>query len=291
MIKTKKMNSHMKKIHMGNFEIGGSEPFVLIAGPCVIEDEVQTRNIAVFLKDLTEKLEIPFIFKASYDKANRTSKDSFRGPGIKEGLNIIKRIKKELGIPTLSDVHRFEEIDMAAEVLDVVQVPAFLCRQTDFVMEIAQKARIINIKKGQFLAPMDVEHVLSKASATGNNNIMITERGTSFGYNNLVVDFRGFPLVRNMGHPVIFDATHSVQLPGGAGTISAGERDMVSYLSRAAVAVGVDGIFFEVHPDPEKARCDGANSLCLDSLEAILRILKKIDNITKREVLESEGVL
>lgn len=281
MTKNGKKVHNMKKIRVGNFVIGGNAPFVLIAGPCVIENRNQTRNIAVFLKDLSENLEIPFIFKASYDKANRTSKDSFRGPGIKEGLSILGKIKKEFGVPILSDVHRFDEIDMAADTLDIVQVPAFLCRQTDFIMEIAKKARIINIKKGQFLAPMDIEHVISKASVTGNKNIMITERGTSFGYNNLVVDFRGFPLMRNMGYPLIFDATHSVQLPGGAGHASGGERDMVPYLSRAAVAVGVDGLFFEVHPDPKMARCDGANSLYLDSLQGILRVLKKIDKVVK----------
>jgi 2-dehydro-3-deoxyphosphooctonate aldolase (KDO 8-P synthase) len=271
----------MKKIRVGDFVIGGNTPFVLIAGPCVIEDKNKTRSIAAFLKDLTEKLEIPLIFKASYDKANRTSKDSFRGLGIKEGLNILGKIKKEFGVPILSDVHRFDEINMATDILDIVQVPAFLCRQTDFIIEIARKARVINIKKGQFLAPMDVEHVISKASMTGNENIMITERGTSFGYNNLVVDFRGFPLMRKMGYPVIFDATHSVQLPGGAGTASGGERDMVPYLSRAAVAVGIDGLFFEVHPDPQRALCDGANSLYLDSLQGILRLLKKIDKVVK----------
>lgn len=271
----------MKQIALDDFVIGGGAPFVLIAGPCVIEDEEKTRFIAGFLKSLTEELDIPFIFKASYDKANRTSKDSYRGPGIDEGLRILARIKEEYGIPILSDVHRFEEITKASEILDVVQVPAFLCRQTDFVCEIARKARIINIKKGQFLAPWDVANILAKASSVNNENIIITERGTSFGYNNLVADFRCLPIMGAMGYPVVFDATHSVQLPGGRGTVSDGQRDMVPYLARAAVAVGIDGLFLEVHPNPECAPCDGPNSLYLDSLYDLLSTLKKIDKIVK----------
>jgi 2-dehydro-3-deoxyphosphooctonate aldolase (KDO 8-P synthase) len=216
----------MKQIRLHDFAIGGGAPFVLIAGPCVIEDERQTHEIARYLKDLTESLDIPFIFKASYDKANRTSFASFRGPGCREGLAILARIKEELNIPVLSDVHRFEEIEAACAVLDVVQVPAFLCRQTDFVAEIARQARIINIKKGQFLSPWEVGNIVKKAEEAGSSSIMITERGASFGYNNLVVDFRSFPILRAMGYPVVFDGTHSVQLPGGAGTASGGQRDM-----------------------------------------------------------------
>ncbi|MBN1382888.1 MAG: 3-deoxy-8-phosphooctulonate synthase [Deltaproteobacteria bacterium] len=271
----------MKQIKLENFVIGDGAPLVLIAGPCVIEDEDQTIHIARFLKKLTGELAIPFIFKASYDKANRTSKDSYRGPGIDQGLKILAGIKKDLQVPVLSDVHRFEEIDRAAEVLDIVQVPAFLCRQTDFVVEIAKKAKIVNIKKGQFLAPWDVANILNKALVGNNDNIIITERGTSFGYNNLVADFRCLPIMAAMGYPVIFDATHSVQLPGGSGTSSGGQRDMVPYLSRAAVAVGVDGLFWEVHPDPERALCDGPNSLYLDSLYELLSSLKKIDQVVK----------
>ncbi len=225
-------------------------------------------EIARYLKELTGKLEIPFIFKASYDKANRTSRDAYRGPGLIRGLEILEKIREELDIPVLSDVHRFEEIEPAARVLDVLQIPAFLCRQTDFVVEVARKARAVNIKKGQFLAPWDAAHVLEKAAAAGNANLMLTERGVSFGYNNLVVDFRAFPILREMGYPVIFDATHSVQLPGGAGKASGGDRRMVPCLARAAVAAGIDGLFLEVHPDPDRALCDGPNSLALDSLPA-----------------------
>ncbi|HPR15226.1 MAG TPA: 3-deoxy-8-phosphooctulonate synthase [Smithella sp.] len=271
----------MKKIKMGNVTIGDNKKFILIAGPCVLEDEKKAMAIALYLKKLTERLKIPFIFKASYDKANRTSIKSFRGPGLKKGLAILQRIREKLGVPVLSDVHRFEEIDPASKVLDVMQVPAFLCRQTDFVTEMAKKARVINVKKGQFLAPWDVANIIEKARAAGNDNIMITERGATFGYNNLVFDVRSLPIMRKMGYPVIFDATHSVQLPGGRGASSGGQRDMVTYLARAAVAAGVDGVFFEVYPDPEKALCDGANSLYLDSLEDLLVTLMKIDALVK----------
>ncbi len=266
---------------MGNVTIGDNKKFILIAGPCVLEDEKKAMAIALYLKKLTERLKMPFIFKASYDKANRTSIKSFRGPGLKKGLAILQRIREKLGVPVLSDVHRFEEIDPASKVLDVMQVPAFLCRQTDFVTEMAKKARVINVKKGQFLAPWDVANIIEKARAAGNDNIMITERGATFGYNNLVFDVRSLPIMRKMGYPVIFDATHSVQLPGGRGTSSGGQRDMVTYLARAAVAAGVDGVFFEVYPDPEKALCDGANSLYLDSLEDLLVTLMKIDALVK----------
>jgi len=271
----------MGAIYLKDFVIGGEAPFVLIAGPCVIEGEEETWNTAKFLKNLTEELGIPFIFKSSYDKANRTSHKSFRGPGLREGLSVLKKIKEELSIPVLSDVHRFEEIDPACEVLDIVQVPAFLCRQTDFVMEIARKANIINIKKGQFISPWEVRHIIEKARHVGCENIMITERGTTFGYNNLVVDFRSFPIIRGMGYPLVFDGTHSVQLPGREGICSGGDREMVPYLCRAAVAVGVDGLFLEVHPEPDKALCDGPNSLALSSLNKLLANLKKIDSIVK----------
>jgi 2-dehydro-3-deoxyphosphooctonate aldolase (KDO 8-P synthase) len=271
----------MKPIRIGRLEIGGGSPFVLIAGPCIIESEEKTMEIAGYLKDLTGKLGIPLIFKASYDKANRTSRDAYRGPGLVKGLAILKKVREELDIPVLSDVHRFEEIDPAARDLDVLQIPAFLCRQTDFVAEVARKARAVNIKKGQFLAPWDAAHVLEKAAAAGNANLLLTERGVSFGYNNLVVDFRAFPILREIGYPVIFDATHSVQLPGGAGRASGGDRRMVPGLARAAVAAGIDGLFFEVHPEPERALCDGPNSLRLDSLPALLSSLKRIDAVVR----------
>jgi 2-dehydro-3-deoxyphosphooctonate aldolase (KDO 8-P synthase) len=269
----------MKQIKLNGFVIGRGAPFVLIAGPCVLEDEKKTFDIASHLKKLTLELQIPFIFKASYDKANRTSLNSYRGPGLQKGLDILQNIKNDLQVPILSDVHRFEEIDRAAAVLDIIQVPAFLCRQTDFVMAIAKTSRVINIKKGQFLAPWDMANIVEKVEATGNTNLMITERGTSFGYNNLVVDFRGLPIMRSLGYPVIFDATHSVQLPGGAGKSSGGQRDMVPYLARAAMAVGVDGVFFEVHPEPDEALCDGPNSLRLNTLRKVLSDLMAINQI------------
>jgi 2-dehydro-3-deoxyphosphooctonate aldolase (KDO 8-P synthase) len=273
----------MEQIILGDMVIGGNAPFVLITGPCVIEDGVKTEKIALYLKDLAGELDIPFIFKASYDKANRSSMNSFRGPGLKEGLDILRGIREELGVPILSDVYRFEEIEEASNVLDVIQIPAFLCRQTDFVVEVARTAGIINVKKGQFIAPWDVSNILDKINSTGNKNIMITERGVSFGYNNLVADMRSLPILREMGDPVIFDATHSVQLPGGAGDSSGGNREMAAYLARAAVATGIDGLFLEVHPDPECALCDGPNSLYLDSLPGLLGMLKKIDRIVKTD--------
>ena len=240
--------------------------------------------MAASLRDVTAELGIPFIFKSSYDKANRTSVRSFRGPGLDKGLKILKAIREELGVPVLSDVHRFEEIERAAEVLDVAQVPAFLCRQTDFVMELARNAKVVNIKKGQFLAPWDMANVVRKVEAAGNRNILITERGASFGYNNLVSDMRSIPILRGIGYPVVFDATHSVQLPGGAGEASGGERAMAVYLARAAAAVGVDALFLEVHPEPDRARCDGPNSLALDSLRDLLRMLQGIDGIVKEDM-------
>lgn len=266
----------MGKVYVDRCVIGEGAPLLIIAGPCVIEDEAKTIEIARFLKEATENIGLSFIFKASYDKANRTSCHSYRGPGIKRGLAILEKVRKEVGVPVLSDVHSLEEIDQAAGVLDVVQIPALLCRQTDLVIEAARKARAVNIKKGQFLAPWDAVHVLEKAASTGNKNLLITERGVSFGYNNLVVDFRSFPILRGMGYPVIFDATHSVQLPGGAGSASGGDRQMVPTLARAAVAAGIDGLFFEVHPDPDQALCDGPNSLPLAIIPDLLKTLNRI---------------
>ncbi len=272
----------MKKIHVGGIKIGGGEPFVLIAGPCVIESEKLARKVAASLKEITTELGIPLIFKSSYDKANRSSVSSFRGPGLEKGLRILRGIRDDFGIPVLSDVHRFEEIAKASEVLDVAQIPAFLCRQTDFVIEVARHANVVNIKKGQFLAPWDVENVVQKVLSAGNRNILITERGTSFGYNNLVSDMRSIPILRRMGYPVVFDATHSVQLPGGAGEASGGDRAMAVCLARAAVAVGIDALFLEVHPDPDRARCDGPNSLVLGTLRELLSTLRAIDALAKQ---------
>jgi 2-dehydro-3-deoxyphosphooctonate aldolase (KDO 8-P synthase) len=272
----------MKQVQLNNDSVGDQAGFMLIAGPCVIENEASTLEIASYLKELTSRLDIAFVFKASYDKANRTSIKSYRGPGAHQGLEILKKVKQKLGVPILSDVHRFEEIEPASGILDIMQIPAFLCRQTDFVVEVAKKAKIVNVKKGQFLAPWDVRNIIEKIKEAGNDNILITERGASFGYNNLVFDVRALPIMRAMGYPVIFDATHSVQLPGGMGTSSGGQRDMVPFLARAAVAAGVDGIFMEVHPDPEKALCDGSNSLYLNSLEELLTTLKQIDETVRK---------
>jgi 2-dehydro-3-deoxyphosphooctonate aldolase (KDO 8-P synthase) len=257
-------------IKTDNISIGRGSQLVLISGPCVIENYEMTYEIASFLKKLTRNLDIPFIFKASYDKANRTSIDSFRGPGLAEGLDILERIKTELGIMVISDVHRIDEIDDAARVLDIIQIPAFLCRQTDFILKVAETGKPINVKKGQFLSPWDVKNIVDKVTSTGNRRILLTERGTMFGYNNLVVDFRGIKIMQDMGYPVIFDATHSIQLPGGAGKSSGGQREFAPILARAAVAAGVDGIFMEVHPEPDRALCDGPNSLKLDTLEELL---------------------
>ena len=266
-------------IKIGNLSIGRGLPLVLISGPCVIEDYETTRQIAAQLKEATDRLEMPFIFKASFDKANRTSVDAFRGPGLTEGLRVLQEIKKEFGFPILSDVHRICEIPAAARVLDIIQIPAFLCRQTDVIVEVAKSGKPVNIKKGQFLAPWDMANVVAKVTSAGNRRILITERGTMFGYNNLVVDFRGFMIMRQTGYPVIFDATHSVQLPGGAGNSSAGQREYAPMLARAAVAAGVDGVFMEVHTNPEQALCDGPNSLKLDTLYKLLARLKTIHNL------------
>lgn len=259
-----------------NISIGQGSQLVLISGPCVIENYEITYEIASFLKELTQHLDIPFIFKASYDKANRTSINSFRGPGLADGLDILERIKTKLGITIISDVHRINEIDDAARVLDIIQIPAFLCRQTDFILKVAETGKPINVKKGQFLSPWDVKNIVDKVTSTGNRQILLTERGTMFGYNNLVVDFRAIKIMQDMGYPVIFDATHSIQLPGGAGTSSGGQREFASTLACAAVAAGVDGIFMEVHPDPDKALCDGPNSLKLETLYELLSQLKAI---------------
>lgn len=256
-------------------------PFFLIAGPCVIETEDLTLKIAGYLKETSDAMNIPVIFKTSYDKANRSSRDSYRGPGLEKGLEIIERVKRETGLPVLSDVHCRQDIDTAAEVLDVIQIPAFLCRQTDLILAVAETGRPINIKKGQFLSPWEVETAIQKAASTGNRNISITERGTSFGYNNLVVDIRSIAIIKTFGVPVIFDATHSVQLPGGGGTCSGGQREFIGVLSKAAVAAGANGVFMEVHPDPDSALCDGPNSLHLNQIRPLLAMLKEIHGLVR----------
>jgi 2-dehydro-3-deoxyphosphooctonate aldolase (KDO 8-P synthase) len=268
------------QIKAGDIVIGRGAPLVLISGPCVIENYETTREIAGILKEITTRLEMPLIFKASYDKANRTSAAAFRGPGINDGLKILKEIKKEFAIPILSDVHRISEIPVAVRILDIIQIPAFLCRQTDVIIEVAKTGKPVNIKKGQFLAPWDMANVVEKITSAGNRRILITERGTMFGYNNLVVDFRGFMIMRKIGYPLIFDATHSVQLPGGAGTSSGGQREYAPVLARAAAAAGVDGIFLEVHSNPDEALCDGPNSLKLDTIYELLCQLKSIHSIS-----------
>jgi len=262
--------SSVNEVNIGNFKIGGNNPLVLIAGPCVIEDENKTLDLASKIKEITAELNIPFVFKASYDKANRTSIDSYRGPGLTEGLKILSRVKEITGVPIISDVHTVDEIKPASEVLDILQIPAFLSRQTDLVIAAADSGKTINIKKGQFLAPGDMRSVIKKAGSVGNSNILLTERGSSFGYNNLIVDMRSLIIMREMGCPVVFDATHSVQLPGGRGNVSGGESRFVAPLSKAAAAVGIDGLFLEVHESPEEALCDGPNSLRLEDLKKLL---------------------
>lgn len=271
----------VKEIVVGNIKIGGKRPLVLIAGPCVMEDEKTTLRCAERLMTITNGVSVPLIFKASFDKANRTSLTSYRGPGLTEGLRIFARVREALGVPVLSDIHSIEQVAPAAQVLDVIQIPAFLCRQTDLVTAAARSGRVINVKKGQFLAPWDMQNVVDKAVSAGNEEIILTERGVSFGYNNLVSDMRSLPIMRAMGYPVIFDATHSVQLPGGQGGSSGGQREFVEYLARAAVATGVDGVFLEVHEDPDKALCDGPNSIRLDDLPGMMKKLKAIDAIIK----------
>lgn len=270
-------------VEVKDIQVGPGHPLVLIAGPCVIEGFDITYRIASYLKDLTQKLKIPLIFKASYDKANRTSIDAYRGPGVEEGLKILDRIKKELDLTIISDVHRIGELEAAAGVLDVIQIPAFLCRQTDMLLAVSKTKKPINIKKGQFLSPWDMSNVVGKVTSTGNRRILITERGTMFGYNNLVVDFRGIPVMQQTGYPVIFDATHSVQLPGGAGSSSGGNREFAPVLARAAVAAGANGVFMEVHPDPDRALCDGPNALPLDALTDLLTDLCAIHRTLEKE--------
>jgi 2-dehydro-3-deoxyphosphooctonate aldolase (KDO 8-P synthase) len=261
--------------------IGGNSPFFLIAGPCVIESEEHVLKMAERIKTITDKLSITYIFKSSYDKANRSSINSYRGPGMETGLKILEKVKKEMDVPVISDVHSIEQVKPAAEVLDIIQVPAFLSRQTDLLIAVGETDKVANIKKGQFLSPWDTENIISKIESTGNKRIILTERGASFGYNHLIVDMKSFPVMRSFGYPVVYDVTHSVQLPGGKGTSSGGLGEFIEPLARAGVATGIDGIFMEVHDCPEDAMCDGPNSLPLGKLENLLVILKDIDSIVK----------
>lgn len=274
----------VKSVTIGNQTVGGDGKLFVMAGPCVIEDPDRILKIGQEMKRICEKLGVTYIFKASYDKANRSSYKSFRGPGLTEGLKILKEIKKELQVPVISDVHSVEQVEPAAEVLDVLQIPAFLCRQTDLLEAVAKTGKCVSVKKGQFMAPSDMKNVLEKMSHLGNENLMLTERGFSLGYHNLVVDMRSFPIMRSFGYPVVFDATHSVQLPGGAGTSSSGQRQYIGNLARAAAGAGIDGVFMEVHDNPAEALCDGPNMLYLSQVEAVLRDMIAINEITQKSV-------
>jgi 2-dehydro-3-deoxyphosphooctonate aldolase (KDO 8-P synthase) len=274
MVRTIKVNSKVA--------FGGKNPFVLIAGPCVIESKEGALKIAKELKKITTKLKVPFVFKASYDKANRTSYNSFRGPGIVEGLRILAEIKHELDVPVVSDVHDISQMELAAEVLDIIQIPAFLCRQTDLIVAAAKTGKVINVKKGQFLAPWDIKGVVKKMEEAGNCRLLLTERGVSFGYNNLVTDFRSLAVMRKTGYPVVFDATHSVQQPGGLGHASGGDSEYIPLLARCAVAAGVDSIFLETHPNPAKSLSDGPNMIALKDMEKLLKELIAIDKVVKK---------
>jgi 2-dehydro-3-deoxyphosphooctonate aldolase (KDO 8-P synthase) len=271
----------MRPVAVGSITIGAGHPLVLIGGPCAIESEAFMLDVAARLRDIAAKAGVPFIFKSSYDKANRTSIRSYRGPGLRGGLDILHKIKDTVGVPVLSDVHEVEEVGPAAEVLDVLQIPAFLCRQTDLVVAAARTGKPVNVKKGQFLAPWDTQNIVEKIRSVGNEQVLLTERGASFGYNNLVADMRSLVIMRSFGVPVVFDATHSVQLPGGAGTASSGQREFVPHLARAAVATGCDALFMEIHPDPDRAPSDGPNMLRLDDLPALLDQVMQIDRLVR----------
>ena len=264
-------------------KVGPGHPFLLIAGPCVLESEALAREVAAALKEIAERLSISLVFKSSFDKANRTSLDSFRGPGLEDGLKILADIRQDYQVPVVSDIHESSQVVEASAVLDLLQIPAFLCRQTDLLVAAAKSKKAINLKKGQFVSPWDMANAVNKIRASGNKNLMLCERGVALGYNNLVVDMRSLPVMRSLGCPVIFDATHSVQLPGGAGGSSGGQREFIPPLARAAVAAGLDGIFMEVHPRPEEALCDGPNSMPLDRVESLLKTLLKIHEVVSEE--------
>jgi 2-dehydro-3-deoxyphosphooctonate aldolase (KDO 8-P synthase) len=272
----------VKPFKVGSVEVGGGELF-LIAGPCVVESESHALKMAHAIRSITERAGVPYIFKASYDKANRTSINAHRGPGIDEALRILGRVRNDAGLAVLTDVHEVSQVRAAAEVADVLQIPAFLSRQTDLIVEAARSGRVVNIKKGQFLAPHDMKNAIEKATSQGNERVMITERGTSFGYNNLVVDFRGLPIMRGFGYPVVYDVTHSLQRPGGLGTSTGGDSQFIEYMARAGVACGVDGVFMEVHDNPAAALSDGPNSLPLERLEPLLEKLLAIHELVRDE--------
>jgi 2-dehydro-3-deoxyphosphooctonate aldolase (KDO 8-P synthase) len=272
----------MNEVRVGKVRIGKGNPLALIAGPCVIESEEIVLTTAKKLKEICDRLGISLIFKSSYDKANRTSGSSFRGPGIDQGLKMLSDVRKKFSIPVMSDVHSVDEVRPASEVLDALQIPAFLCRQTDLILASSRTGKPVNIKKGQFLAPWDVKNIIEKFTSTGNQNLLITERGTSFGYHNLIVDFRGFPVIRSFGYPLLFDATHSLQLPGGQGNSSGGQREFASPLARAAVATGVDGLFIEVHPDPAQALSDASTMIPLQEIEGLLQQTKALHDMMRR---------
>lgn len=272
----------MKEVRIGEIRIGKGNPLVLIAGPCVIENEEITFTTAQKLKEVCDRLGISLIFKSSFDKANRTSGSSFRGPGIDQGLKILSEVKKRFSIPVISDIHAVDEVRPASEVLDALQIPAFLCRQTDLILSSSRTGKPVNVKKGQFLAPWDVKHIIEKFTSTGNQNLLLTERGTSFGYNNLIVDFRGFSVIRSFGYPMLFDVTHSLQLPGGEGRSSGGQREFAPSLARAAVATGVDGLFVEVHPDPMKALSDASTMIPLNEIEGLLQQTKTLHDMVRK---------
>lgn len=273
--------SAVRTVELGGFAVGGGAPLLLIAGPCVIESEDLAVEVARCVKAIADRVGVPYIFKASYDKANRTSIRSFRGPGLREGLRALAHVKERVGVPILTDIHEPSHAAEAAEVADVLQIPAFLCRQTDLIVAAARTGRAVNIKKGQFLAPRDMRHAIEKVVSTGNTRVLVTERGTSFGYNNLIVDMRGFPMLRELGYPVIFDVTHSLQLPGAGEDRTAGLAQYIEPLASAGVAAGVDGVFLEVHPEPSRALSDAENALRLDALERLLRRLTRIDAVVK----------
>lgn len=266
-----------KLVKIGDLEVGAGRPLAVIAGPCVIESKESALKHAARLKEACDRVGVPYIFKSSFDKANRSSGKSYRGPGLEVGLEILAEVKKKIGVPVLTDVHEKEQVGPAKDVIDILQIPAFLCRQTDFVLAVAESRRVVNVKKGQFLAPWDMANVVEKILSTGNEKILLTERGVSFGYNNLVSDMRSLVVMRELGYPVVFDATHSLQLPGGLGHASGGERKFIPYLARAGVAAGVDVLFMEVHEDPDHALSDGPNSLALADFENLLRVVKEID--------------
>ena len=274
-----------KIVKVGHVPVGGGSPLAVIAGPCVIESKEAALRHAAALKERADRAGVSYIFKSSYDKANRSSVNSFRGPGLERGLEILAQVKSKIGVPILTDVHEINHVAAVQDVVDVLQIPAFLCRQTDFVLAVARSGKVVNVKKGQFLAPWDMRNVLDKILAAGNDQVLLTERGATFGYNNLVSDMRSLVVMRELGYPVVFDATHSLQLPGGLGTASGGERKYIPALARAGVAAGIDALFMEVHEDPDHALSDGPNSLKLEDFEGLLHVVKRVDALVK----EAEG--